>query len=73
MARNYDLGIVNALAHLAGDAASGPELLASLLGLGGQSGAEPGPRNDIAHQIALDMQSNLGPPSTEGMIAAARY
>ncbi len=72
MARNYDLGIVNALAHLAGDAAGGPDLLASPLGLGGQSGAEPGPRNDIVHQIALDMQSNLGAPSTEGMIALLR-
>ncbi len=72
MARNYDLGIVNALAHLAGDAAGGPDLLASLLGLGGQSGAEAGPRNDIAHQIALDMQSNLGAPSTEGLVALLR-
>ncbi len=72
MAKNSELGIVNALAHFAGDAAGGPELLARLLGLGGQSGAEAGPRNDIAHQIALDMQSNLGGPSTEGMIALLR-
>ena len=59
MAKNSDIGFVNALARLGGDATGLPDILASLGGLEDVGAGGEGQFNDIIKQLAAGMQSNL--------------